>query len=298
MDLATQHIVLECTVDWITATAGKGVRANALRYAMQGHLDERGTEGYQIKPWYWNGYKGEVVDGCSTGERTDGVIVRLSGPMAMRHWQAALSLADNVSRFDIQTTILDREGSADYAYRAYKRAGESEMVQSGLTHTKYTQSTPDGSTCNLGSRSSDRYFRLYDKTAETKGEYPNRSWRYEIEYKNRRAYHVASDLAGSRNLAPNIYDRIVQAFGSYGVVPPGPAPTLSFRDAGVVHATDDQRRLEWVRRCIRPVVGRLVEAYDGETVARALGFTLYPNEAIVGGVAWDEYEGAEVSALK
>lgn len=297
MNLAHEYIVLECNVDWITATAGNGVRGNALHFQMMNNLEERGTEGYQIKPWYWNGYAGEVVDGCSVGKRADGTIVRLSGPMATRYWLSMMALADNVSRFDIQTTILDRKGEEDYAYHAFRKAGEAELVQSGLTHTKYTQSTPDGSTCNIGSRSSDRYFRVYDKTAETDGEYPNRSWRYEIEYKSRRAHHVASDLARARNLAPTIYDRLAHAFATYGVGIPGPVPSLSFRDAGIVHATDDQRRLEWVRRCIRPMVGRLVEAYDGETVARALGFTLYPNESAPAGVAWEQYEAAEVLSI-
>jgi len=290
VDLGTRFHLLECGVDWMTATAGKGARADAIAHRSREYALERSCEGYQLKPWAWNGYVGQVVDGCSWGRREDGVIVRLSGSMATRHWKSMLVFADNVSRLDVQVTVLDQEAVSNLALNVYRKAGEHPMVQSGMTTTKYTESTPTGSTCNVGSRSSDRYMRLYDKTAESGGEYPNRSWRYEIEYKNRRAYKVASAILASRHEALACHERVCAAWKDYGIAVPGPCPTLGWRDAGVVHATDDQRRLEWVRKCIRPVIGRLVEAYDAETVAAALGFTIYPNNSPLGVSWWESVE--------
>jgi len=194
--------------------------------------------------------------------------------------------ADNVSRFDVQTTVLDREGVSNLASNAMMKASENAQVQSGIVTTKYTVSTPDGATFNIGSRASDRFLRLYDKTAESEGEYPTRSWRYEIEYKGKRAYKVASDLLVQRREDSGIHNRIRAAFNQYGLNVTGEEPSFGWRDAGIIQATDDQRRLEWVRRCIRPVVGRLVEAYDSETVAAALGFTLYPNPDDLGAIEW------------
>jgi DNA relaxase NicK len=288
VDLASRYLLLECGVDWITATASSQGRANALASRLREYVDERGSEGYQIKPWSWNGYVGSNVDGASWGKRDDGVIVRLSGSMCMRHWKSVLVFADNVSRIDVQATALDRDGTADHAYNGWVRVNEMSAVQAGMTHARFTISAPSGATLNVGSRSSDRYLRLYDKSAESQGEYPYRSWRYEVEYKGRRAYRVAQAIYTGRHEATYCHQQVEAAFVANGLHLVAPAPTFSWRDAGVIHVTDDQRRLEWVRRCIRPVIGRLVEAYTSDTVAQALGFTIYPNEEEPGAVAWFE----------
>lgn len=286
MDLGIRFLLVECGVDWITATAGTGGRSTALMNRAHEWVEERGSEGYQIKHWAWNGYVGATVDGCSFGKRPDGTIIRLSSSMARRHWKSAMVFADNVSRFDVQTTVLDREGESNIALNAYRKAGENAQIHSGICRSQYIESTPTGSTLSIGSRASDRYLRLYDKTAESDGEYPNRCWRYEVEYKQRRAYKVASDTLASRHEASAVHNRVRACFNNYGLNVAGEGPSLGWRDAGIVRATDDQRRLEWVRRCIRPVVGRLVEAYDSQTIAAALGFTLYPAETLPGAVAW------------
>lgn len=260
----------------MTCTARPGMRARALSAAGNHWLDERATEGYDVKVWRWNGYEGHVVDGLSVGTRDDGTIVRLSGTMANRHWLSAMTLNDNVSRIDIQTTILDREMETDFARVGYIKAAEMPRVQSGQLRTQWVVSTPDGSTLNIGSRSSERYLRLYDKTAESNGEYPQRCWRYEVEYKGGRARQVAGQLFTSRDTTAQTFGAVRSVFGDCGIHVPGNVPTMGWRDAGYKHVTDDERRLLWVARCIRPVIMRLVEAYDAETIASMLGFTIVP----------------------
>jgi DNA relaxase NicK len=286
VDIGIRFLLMECGVDWMTATAGSGARANTLAGRGRAYVEERGTEGYQIKPWFWNGYRGEVVDGCSWGKRDDGVIIRVSASMARRHWKSILVFADNVSRFDIQTTVLDRESKEDLARTAFARAQENSQILNGTVKTAYTVNTPEGSTLTLGSRSSDRFLRLYNKTAETDHEYPNTCWRWEVEYKGRRAYKVANDVNVSKSEAAACHNRVRTCFGSYGVRCAGEEPTFGWRDAGIVRSTDDQRRLEWVKRCIRPTIGRLVEAYDSETIAKALGLTIYPSSSDPLAVEW------------
>src|SRR4051812_38581446 len=147
-----------------------------------------------------------------------------------------------------------------------------------MTHSKYTVDTPEGSTCNIGSRISERYLRLYDKTAETKGEYPVRCWRYEIEYKGGRAKQCANAIFTSRDPTLQTFNAVRAVYGEYGIHLHTKGPSMGWRDAGYRRVTDDERRMLWVARCIRPVIRRLVEAYDAETVAEMLGFTILPDD--------------------
>jgi len=271
--------ILECGVDWMTATCRHGNEGNALAIIAQEWLIDRSTEGYETARWNWNSYIGSQTDGISYGRRDDGVIVRLSGSMAVRHWEVLRYWAHHVSRLDLQLTILSPRPHENHARVNWNRLQLDGRVESGMTRTKYTESTPDGATCNIGSRSSDRYFRIYDKWSESDHEYEEGSWRYEIEYKAERAEKLSHRLLGSRRQVDAIYDAIVTAYDSYHITVPADQPAWDYRDTVTPHATDDQRRLTWLKRCIKPLVARLSEAYGNVTVFNALGIYLIEDEA-------------------
>ena len=268
-----QHasVVLECGVDWVTATTRNGANRTALANRAEEWLLDRACEGFVTKAWNWNSYAGSMTDGISYGRRDDGFIVRLSGDMARRHWATTVELADNVSRFDLQTTVHDDDTANEHAFHWYSASQLDPRVSSGLVHLKYIENTPRGSSFYIGSRSSDRMFRVYDKGAETDGEYPPGSLRYEIEYKGDRAGGVARRVLRDPHPTQGIFDCLVTAYDSYHIRIPAERPAWSWRDAAVAHVTDDQRRLEWLSRCIRPVVGRLSEAFGTSEVLRRLG---------------------------
>lgn len=264
--------VLECGVDWVTATVHNGGEQRALARLAENWALDRSCEGYRLSGWKWNNYQGSQTDGISFGQRDDGFIVRLSGSMAGRHWQEALTWAHNVTRFDIQTTLLASNLEDEHAWTHYTQLASDPRITSGSVRARYIEDTPTGSTLYVGSRASDRMFRCYDKTAESDGEYPERSWRYEIEYKGDRAWRVASAIKALPHTTQAIFDCLVTAFDTYHVRIPANKPAWSWRDAGVRHQTDDERRLAWLSRCIRPCVVRLTEAFGVDEVLTRLGF--------------------------
>lgn len=264
--------VLECNVDWMTATVRHGTEQRALARLADDWLLDRGAEGYRVHGWKWNNYSGSQTDGISFGSREDGWIVRLSGPMATRHWLTVATWAHNISRFDIQTTLLSGEHRDEHAQCGFTKLALDPRVTSGVVSTKYIESTPDGSTLYVGSRASDRFFRLYDKTAESSFDYPERSWRYEIEYKGDRAKRVADGIRAERHPTQAIFDCLQTAYSSYGLTIPADRPGWEWRDANIAHTSDDTRRLGWLKRCIRPMAVKLSEAYGTDLVMQALGF--------------------------
>jgi DNA relaxase NicK len=191
--------------------------------------------------------------------------------MATRHWLTIGTWAHNVTRFDLQTTLLSPTVTDEHAGAGFSKLALDPRVTAGLVSTKLISSTPDGSTLYVGSRSSDRFFRVYDKTAESGFDYPERSWRYEIEYKGERAKKVADAIRADRHPTQAIWDCLQTAFSSYGLAIPGDRPAWAWRDAAVKHTSDDERRLAWLRRCIRPCVSKLTEAFGVDVVLQSLG---------------------------
>jgi len=234
-------------------------------------LLDRSCEGYKVSGWRWNNYNGSQTDGISYGKRDDGWIIRLSGSMAERHWLTVATWAHNISRLDVQTTIHDKEGRDEHAYAGHCCLALDPRVGSGAVTTRYIEDTPEGSSLYVGSRVSDRMFRLYDKTAESDGEYPKRCWRYEIEYKGERALNVARKLSADYHVTQAIFDCLQTAYTSYGLGIPATRPAWLWRDVGIVRKSDDERRMLWLRRCIRPCVERLSQVFGVDEVLSALG---------------------------
>lgn len=263
--------VLEARVDWLTATVGPGYKGAILASRAADWQAKRCAEGYRLKEFRWSGYLGESVDGITWGQREDGSILRLSGEMAHRYHQTALTFASNVSRIDVQVTVQTSDGFTNYASLANALVQDDNRVKNGMTRTSLIKSTPRGTTSYIGSRSSDRYMRVYDKTAESDGAYPNYSWRYEVEYKKDRAFRVAQEVLRQKGSPEGIRQIVEQAFANYRIAIPVPALPPGWRDAGIRQETNDERRLAWLQTSIRPMLSKLMEGIDKGTILEALG---------------------------
>lgn len=263
--------VLEARPDWLTGTARPGQRALFLRSCGDQWVTQRAAEGYVEKPFSWQGYSGRTVDGISSGGRDDGHLIRLSGECAARHFQVAHGLIDNISRLDLQVTLLDQNAERDWAKEVIETANRDKRCQAGMTGTTYLKSYPKGSTGYIGHRASQRYYRVYDKNAESRGCYPPGTWRWEIEWKQDRAIRVAEVLKRERYSPEAVRGILESSFFDYGVVIPAEVIELDWRDAGIKEETTDQRRLDWLRSSIRPMMDKLLSSYDRPTLLEALG---------------------------
>lgn len=259
-------------VDWITATVRPGKKSEVLAAMVERWFTNQEHEGNYGKAWKWNGYSGSVTDGVSYGWRDDGFLVRLSGSVALNHWREVARYCDNVSRLDVQVTGLDDSRSADWATLAKASAMFEARIAAGLTQTQLITSTPSGSTFTVGSRSSDRYLRVYNKTAESGGVWPDTCWRWEVEYKAVLANSVCMHLLGKENADNLILSRVWHDFKSWLITVPCPSVGPNWRPMIPICETTDQSRLHWLRRCIRPMIDKMSQAYDVETLSEALGF--------------------------
>ena len=266
--------VLEARPDWLTATTRPGLRSNLLQAAAARWVRARADSGYRSKPFGWQGYVGETTDGISYGKRDDGAIIRLSGEMAAMHFKVAHGLADNVSRLDLQITVQDDDPERNWAEIGLIQAAKDPRLVSGLTKWSMVHSQNGGATAYLGSRISDRYYRTYNKTAQSDGAYPRTSWRYEIEWKHARAKRVADVLRSNLYSPEAVRGIMVGAFIDYRITLPAEYIELDWRDANIASESTDQRRYEWLQRCIKPTIAKMSESFTRNEILEALGMSV------------------------
>ena len=113
-----------------------------------------------MKRWQWKGYDGYQGEGFRYGMRNEEGIVILSGLRASEDWQEFAVKARRCTRIDLAVTVTLKEKDTGLASRLYRSGVERNDANLG-----YVERSIGGSTLYLGSRTSERYGRLYDKGA-------------------------------------------------------------------------------------------------------------------------------------
>lgn len=265
-------VILESRLDWLTVTCKPNKRQDILNSRVNAWFREREAEGFSVQSFRTPFYEGRRTAGLAYGGREQDCMVSVSGEMAQRRGPQLITWADNVSRLDAQLTMVEPDISTNWASYVDKIAGLHASVRCGETSTRLTTSRPAGVTSYIGSPSSDRLLRCYDKHAESDGVYPAGAWRFEVQWRHKRAL-VASGNLLERSCDPQaVLSAVCGAYRDFAIDVPVHCIPRNWKDAGIRTVTDDQRRLTWLRTSIAPCVERLVDSVGQEPVLNALGF--------------------------
>lgn len=271
----------EIGVDYITATAAGPRRERTLEEFGSWIVEEEVSKGEVCKPWRFSAYRGLSVPSAAYGRREDGGILRLSKHCAAEHWQQATSLATNVSRLDVQCTVVGPLGPTEQLRRHLKEAKGATRGKGKELQLKYFGGRHGIESLALGSRSSDRYLRVYDKFAESELEAYRNCLRYEVEFKNGLAWDRANLLDSSA-----LYQRYIIAW----VFELAHVRALRLDRATWLSSMTDssltgisrrpladsgrlQNKLSWARFGVRPMVQEFIKAGRLHEIIDALGLT-------------------------
>lgn len=269
--------VVQSGFDWMTCTAKRGIRADALHAHASLLLEKQAERGNKMKLVRWGGYHGKSSGGVRFGVRHDGCILVLSSAAAAAHTIESIPFADNVSRIDLQVTCFDASQQAERAHMGYYSMLEAPRRRGRPPSASLRLNSGGGQTLYAGSRSSDKVGRLYDKGIEQKTAPAGTYWRFEVEYKREEALQLAV-AAIERQLDDAIIAAlVVDYFAQRGVPAPachediaafidGHRATLEFDGL-----TDADRTLRWLTDCVRQSVRRLIDSGRLSDVVRALG---------------------------
>lgn len=264
-----EHSIESAGVDWITATAQKGSTRWEMETFARSQRERLMDSGESIKQGYRLGYYGWQAEHFFHGQREGGSIIVASGAVAHSIHKSVAAVADNVSRLDLQVTVstpIDRPNLAAQAHEVI-RSGSPAKVR--MKNVSYTNTSPQGDTCNIGKRSSDSYGRLYDKAAESGIGAARSRWRYEIELKRSLANSASATLRrfeSSQAVALSLVHRWFETRGVAPIFPPDefscphePSPSSTKHDV-----------LIWFEQSLSVTVAKAVKRHGLVRVLEAL----------------------------
>jgi len=266
---------LAVSVDYLTAVTKSSEATATILHQLYQELGPDQLHTYVWKPWGFKGFRGRSTEGVRYGVRGDEGIVILSGGRAGAHWREIAGLADNITRIDLALTVAFDDARPTLALEFYQRAKEEGNANYG-----YVTTTRGGSTLYVGSRTSQFFGRLYDKSAE-QGLVSGLVWRWEVEVKKPKSGLAVATLIDQDDPKNWIHNYIHQWYTMRGIDCPEPG---TYRDTalevGAIVKTTD-KTIAWLSSQVRPAVHKLINAGLRDQVQKALGLNISINQPIL-----------------
>lgn len=255
-------IVQGAGIDYVTLTAKTPRTIARLKSYADKMFAFLEVDGFHVKPSRPMGYDGWQVGPVFGGARADGYMLRVSGQSA----QEAFALWDedfHVTRLDVQATLKSVPGQpawGKWSVVAAEALQAHHPRRGGYPHMRIEDGRGKGDTVKVGSRSSDRYGRLYDKEMESLDPAYAGCWRYEIEYKGDYALLAARHLRGCQDVSAAAAALALAEYRNWQF----DVPQVDLRDCSPLAvetlASDTERQKAWLRRQVGPTVLRLLVA--------------------------------------
>lgn len=264
--------VVNCGVDWLTCTSKRRGVSNELEDFGMRELHKAKAANGQILAASRLGFRGHSAGHIFLGQRPGDVMVQLSGAPCTPLTQEAITLSTNVSRIDLQVTIWTEGEACDLATwtrdaMVRQRNGNVSGGSISLISTY-----PSGDTLSINRRCSDRYGRLYDKTAEADLGPPRLVWRYEVESKGRAARSLANTL-GKHGVHPHHVSKLVHAWYTEKGVRPAFSSVSHHLTAELACEAPRRDVLTWFRDSLSKTVAKAIRQHGREVVLEALGLS-------------------------
>ncbi len=275
----------DSAIDWITATARCGEKeSEILEDIALSALGRMQQAGHTLQRRSYEGYIGLSCGSVFFGSREDGCCARVSGspahPFACELAEQCPSV--NVSRIDLQNTIKSDTDVPTHARdvltmieAAHKKSGSKRALNFEFKHRKNK-----GDCLWIGSRTSSRFFRIYDKTREQDGLVPPNLWRYEVEFKGKQAAQIWRTMVQTKCSPKVITDIVVAGFLLKGVDLSWIEQAEPRRLPSSYQKTDIERKLQWIERNVSRTSKELIDAGYEDQLRKWLGFGRTGGDAV------------------
>jgi hypothetical protein len=236
--------------------------------------EEQEGEGYGKKEWKFQGYTGEATEGQAYGSRHDGWCFQWSGHSAHR---MAIRLREvpgafNLTRCDYQVTERQKESQSRQAFRMYQRVRRFEARQPArkAVAVDICEHPRNGWTCYIGARTSPRFSRSYDKTAEQRGRVESGLVRHELQCNGEMAQKTYEACANSGSTHKFCIDIVTAHLQAHGIDDEWMRDASPMRMPSSYKPPDDERFLEHFGRCYAKRVNEMRRRGKLQAVVDAL----------------------------
>jgi len=257
-------------LDWITCTAKRDGSAGQLWDVGARILSDNEAVGYVPTRWQAHGYRGWSSEGVRLGGRTDGSLLSLSSLKCRENWYQALTAAEHCSRVDLCVDVHLNFEVPSLTRDCYESLFHVPPGAGRPAKRTLITDSDGGSTLYVGSRTSDRFARLYDKGIEQAAFRAGKWWRFELEVKGNSSQRIADRLLSAANHRVQCLSTVASYFQQRAalVIPHNPVPVICNEERA---PTTDARRLLWLSRQVRSTVQELQKTVGRARVLEALG---------------------------
>jgi hypothetical protein len=268
--------IVSAGCDWLTVTFKPDApQVRPLELLVQSVQDEATQRGEEVKMISPQGYSGMSVQGLFFGGREDGYMLRCSGDLADSFYRELVALGGtyNITRIDFQVTAKRRPQDRNFVERLRKTITAASQAAGRVRPPVFgcVENSERGDSLTIGSRTAERFIRVYDKSLEQHGKIEPDLLRWEVEYKGdlaQNGWSMLCNAASSMWLAISLVSGELQALGVFEDWMKDTAP---IRIKTTHNYSTNERRLDWLQNHVRLTVKRLVEDGLQSEVIQALG---------------------------
>jgi DNA relaxase NicK len=221
-------------------------------------------------------YVGVASDNAFAGRRDDGTYVRLSSTGASDRWRDFASAGLRTSRIDVCATAHCERDVADLAYTVRYGARLPARIRGRVPNRTLISSEDSGDTVYVGGTTADRRGRIYDKGRESSSTYRLGDWRWEVQSRHEPGQSVVLALLGQSSIEPWITTYVEDWFRDRGIPTPLQTPSPTWRDGSRRLEATDEGRIAYLRRCIAPMISRLLAKHDKRQLRQLLNLQYNP----------------------
>lgn len=262
-------------VDWISGTLGRDeIDDQTWIWDCLHALEDVQRLGNTYKRRSLLGFDGWESGGCFVGSNDTMHYAQFAGKYANDAYHMLEHPKVHISRVDLQLTVqydteLLKEGRYQYARAIHHNKSLPEHRQRKI---HLYAGSDGGDTVYVGSPSSDTRGRVYNKAKQSGDAAYERSWRYEVVYRNQNAASVFRRITDKNTeITSVIYTEVAAWYRERGIIildlgdNTGEAikPPKSPR-------TDVERKLRWIRNQVVPTIRKLAELGYAEEVMDAI----------------------------
>ncbi len=263
--------VLESDVDYVTISAHEQDKRSSLARIANELAQESVNDAEKVVPFHFHNYVGQASPRFAYGENREWSILRVYGRCASERFCEVVSVADRITRLDIQVTARHDKDIPQLAISAYRECLRVRRERMTIPEPTLITTPDSGDTLYVGRRTSDVFLRLYDKGREDPDHYDLGSWRWEVELKSDVANAIARTLARFNNTAKAVAVHVLYYYRGRGIPVPFEtdvaAPKLPPRkDDGNV-----ERTFRWLATTVAPAVLRLQSHYTLSDICGQIG---------------------------